>query len=740
MAYYRSVSLKVRHSFIALFFIVSTSVFFVTTLQAQQIKDMQFNNQPITDILLALAKMTGHSIIADATVTGVTTYYFHDTNFNQALHDFLAANHLYATETGGVYYVSRVAIEYDKEHKTVSIDADAVNVDIVVSMLEDRIGTTILHDALPNEPITIHMKNASLADVLAVLVRKYPSYSVQVANNYLYIQKAQSDRSPGVPGFNVIKRSGDHYAIDAKTVRFREVINELFTKGRREYSMLTQSDSVLNDLHYSGKTFDELLRLILAPVNADFVVQGGVYYLFDIQRRDVLQQYKRTVAIPLQYLSVKEIPNILPPDLAAANTMKTDLNTNTVILNGSTEQIEPLQAFIRSIDKPLADRKYYRFDLKYMTVDNVLKTFPQQFADLQPIVIPGTNSFVMLLSPQMQQSISSYVALIDRGSSGEPIQLKYIQSSDVLKGLPPGIDKSDITVTNDTSVIFFTGTPEKRKEFLNYLGVIDKPVPQIRYELLVVQYQRTNNSSYSVSFQNSASTTSPGLAFLGNISQLLSLSVDVVSSFGYLFALQLNTQLTHDNARILADTTINGLSGQQLKFQNTNTYRYQALQINPNTGAAEYTGVTQEITSGLILTINGWTSGDGMITMQVSATVSKQGSNATTNTSSTSQTANLPSTSEKVVTTNVRTPSGTPVVIGGLIQQDTEKTESKIPVLGDIPLLGLLFRSQSVTIDNTELVIYIVPHVEYPEPKSIDLSRRLQDLYAHFVSPEVAAR
>ena len=705
-------------------------------LHAQQIKDMQFSDQPITDILLALAKMSGNSIITDQTVTGSTSYYFRDTDFTTALHDFLAANHLFVRHSGSVYYVSRVAVAYDSAHGTVSVDADNVPIETIVQSLSRRMDTTILHDALPQGSLTLHIRNASLEAVLAILIRKYPDYSLEKGTNYFYIHEMQQQQGPSVPSRNVVTRTGDSYTVNAKSVRFREVVSELFSKGKREYSLLTQSDSVLNDLHYSGKSFDELLRLILSPANADYVEQGGVYYLFDIQRQDVLKQYKKTVAVPLVYLSVKDLPSLLPADLSTGNVMKLDSNTNTVILNGSSEEIDPVERFIRSVDKPLANRKYYRFDIKYMKVQDVLKTFPPQFSNLQPVVIPSTNSFVMLLSPQEQQQISTYVALIDQGSNGEPITLKYIQADDVLKNLPPDIDKSDITATSDTSVLFFTGTPEKRKEFMDYLSVVDKPIPQIRYELLVVQYQRSNTGSFSVNFQNSAATTSPGIAFLGNISQLLSLSVDVVSSFGYLFALQLNAQLTQDQARILADTTINGLSGQKLKFQNTNTYRYQELSVDTTTGQTLSTGVTREITSGLILNIDGWTSGDGMITMQVAATVSKQG-NSTSGSSSSSSTTNPPSTSEKVVTTTVRTPSGKPVVIGGLIQQDTEKTISKVPILGDIPLLGLLFQNPSVTIDNTELVIYIVPHVEYPEPKSVDLSRKLSYLYQHFVHPEV---
>jgi Flp pilus assembly secretin CpaC len=88
--------------------------------------------------------------------------------------------------------------------------------------------------------------------------------------------------------------------------------------------------------------------------------------------------------------------------------------------------------------------------------------------------------------------------------------------------------------------------------------------------------------------------------------------------------MQLNLQLGEDKARVLADTTLNGISGQEIKFENTNTFRYRDITIDPETGKPFYTGTTREITSGLVLNINGWVSGDGMITMKVNAAVSKQ--------------------------------------------------------------------------------------------------------------------
>ena len=61
--------------------------------------------------------------------------------------------------------------------------------------------------------------------------------------------------------------------------------------------------------------------------------------------------------------------------------------------------------------------------------------------------------------------------------------------------------------------------------------------------------------------------------------------------------------------------------------------------------------------------------------------------------------------------TVVLTPDGQTVVIGGLMRNDTGEVVTKIPVLGDIPLLGNLFKHKTSSSAKTELLIFLTPHV-----------------------------
>jgi type IV pilus assembly protein PilQ len=71
----------------------------------------------------------------------------------------------------------------------------------------------------------------------------------------------------------------------------------------------------------------------------------------------------------------------------------------------------------------------------------------------------------------------------------------------------------------------------------------------------------------------------------------------------------------------------------------------------------------------------------------------------------------VPSINKKQVTTTVLVENGGTVVIGGVYTQDVTDSSSKVPLLGDIPLLGWLFKNNTKTDAKKELLIFITPKI-----------------------------
>ncbi|HKM22025.1 MAG TPA: hypothetical protein VJZ01_08285, partial [Lachnospiraceae bacterium] len=257
------------------------------------------------------------------------------------------------------------------------------------------------------------------------------------------------------------------------------------------------------------------------------------------------------------------------------------------------------------------------------------------------------------------------------------------------------------------------------------------PKPQIRYQLLIMQYQKTDGITWGDNkYDINESSDSPSKSISGNFANLLNIQFDVISEFGYKLAAELNLKITEDKAKVLADTTLNGISGQDIKFENTDVYRYRDYTINTET--QEKTGVTREITSGILLKINGWVSGDGMITMDVNAEISKQGDSDQSGDSM----KNPPASSERMVTTQVRTKSGTPIIIGGLLQVEKSENANKIPILGSIPIIGRIFTNVSISNVTTEMIIYIVPYVHIAEKKLVDIFTKNGEYFRKYILRE----
>jgi general secretion pathway protein D len=70
-----------------------------------------------------------------------------------------------------------------------------------------------------------------------------------------------------------------------------------------------------------------------------------------------------------------------------------------------------------------------------------------------------------------------------------------------------------------------------------------------------------------------------------------------------------------------------------------------------------------------------------------------------------------PTTTKRSTKTSVVVKDNQTVVIGGLMQEKSEDTINKIPLLGDIPILGWLFKSKTKTKDKTNLFVFLTPHI-----------------------------
>ncbi|MDR1748231.1 MAG: hypothetical protein LBR47_04150 [Spirochaetaceae bacterium] len=693
---------------------------------------LDFRNQRITDILMALAEFSNQSIIMDPSVSGNATFRFADTGFENALMRFAEYCNLFVTKKNTDYYISKIDIRVSDDQR-ITLNADEVLPELIIKKLSQEAQTTILYDPLPQDRITIRVQNAAIEELLRLMFIKTPEYTVITQNGGFYLKRDQALLTEMRTTGNVrIDTADDLFTISSQKILFSALIDSLFKKAQKEYLILNRTAVALENIFYENKSFNDLLRIILDSVNYDYTIEKGIYYIFEIQKRDIVKKLKETVTIRLNHISAEELQNIIPTELNSSGFIKIDRNTNSIFVTGSDEEITPLIEFINSIDMPLEGRYYKLFTLHNIPVKDAVTLIPKSFLFIPPVILPNTSSFVTQVDAVNEQYILDYLEIIDTKNRSYPVRLRYIKSDELIRYLPPSAVKENIAPTGDTSLVFYTGSEDSYNNLIKEIALIDQPKPQIRYQLLVIQRQRSDNLKLGSDFSIGKTDALPSADFSARLSNLVNVNFDIVSAFGIQFAANLSAELGMDRAKILADTTLNAISDEEITFQNTNTYRYRDVAIEADSGL--YSGTTREITSGLILKIKGWVSGDGMVTVDVNANVSKQGAISSTDTS----TANPPPTSEKSVNTHVRAKSGQPIVIGGLLQSETDLAEKRVPFLGSIPLLGLLFRSQQITVTDTELIIYLIPFLHKQGSSSIDMAKRMHTYYRTYILGEKA--
>lgn len=694
---------------------------------------MDFRNQKITDIIYSIAEVCGKSVLIDETVTGNATFRFEDKDFESALERFARHCQLYVENNDGVYLISKVHIE-NKANDRLSINTENVQIEPFINMLSRFTNRTILFDNLPNAVITIRVSDASLEDVLNLTIVKLPGFGLErIADGYYITRSSGNMNKRNIDVFTMSDVDGK-FTCNIQNASFVNVIDTMFRKAGKEYAFLSKPNINLENMVYADKDFDELLKLFLYQCNCDFTVADNIYYIFEVQKKDIVKQFKETKIIQIKNINVDSLSAMLPNEFNAAGFIKYDKNTSSVILTGSPSEINPIEQFISKIDVPAEGRVYKSYYLDNINVKDAIAAIPKVLITSEVIILPSGNGFVTQVTEESGKALNDYIALLDNRKKNQAVKLKYIKSEDLINSLPSGIGKENITETNDPTVIFFSGTENQFEDFMSDLEQIDKPKQQIKYQLLVIQRQKNENFNWGTNFTVGENSGDAGYTWGGMLSNIFNINFDIIAEFGVQFAGSLNAELGEGKSRVLADTTLNGISGEALSFSNTNTYRYRDIIVD--TKGDLYTSTTREITSGLTLSINGWVSGDGMITVKVDAQVSKQGSAESSSSGNSADTSVPPATTEKKVSTNVRTKSGEPVIIGGLFQQEEDVSEKGVPLLGQIPVAGNLFKKRQTTVAESEFIIYLIPFLEENETDVLTEEENLARLKEKY--PEIS--
>lgn len=302
--------------------------------------------------------------------------------------------------------------------------------------------------------------------------------------------------------------------------------------------------------------------------------------------------------------------------------------------------------------------------------------------------------------------------------------------------------------TGEVGEAIVTSDPETRRlivitdeETSQYVSQVitnlDRPKPQVLIKVVFLEVTHNNNSDIGVEggFRRKIddSTTGQGANVFG-LSGLNSIATNVplnslglpVQSIGQTppgaGLYQILGQDYEVTLRAIAQAgKLEVLSRPSILTRNNQPATITVGQSVPLVTSVSYQGITgTPINSisyqsvGIILNVTPFITSDGMVEMIVSPQISQLSAQSVPIAAGVS----APIIDIRSADTVVVTPDGQTVIIGGLMQNSKTTTDSKIPILGDIPLLGAAFKRKAKTTVKTELIIFLTPHIVY-EPTQL---------------------
>jgi len=307
------------------------------------------------------------------------------------------------------------------------------------------------------------------------------------------------------------------------------------------------------------------------------------------------------------------------------------------------------------------------------------------------------------------KNLASVLNEVFRGVTSQTGQQQTAQSQQYFgtRGLQMSQEER-ITIVAETrsNSIVAIASPQTLSLIKATIEQLDRMEKQVLIEVLVVDVTLNKDFQLGVEWTFSASPVKLDTTEFssGIVKSDLQLS-DKVPSFTYTLLKDQTKVLIHN---LMKETKVDVKAAPRILTLDNQKAVINVGQDVPTLTGSQTTSSGQVIYTykydkvGVILEVTPHINQDDYISMSVKQTVSK-----ITETTY----FGAPVLDNREATTSVRVKNGETMVLGGIITDKLSVTENKIPVLGDIPLIGFLFKSEERISEKTELLLFLTPHI-----------------------------
>ncbi|MBV9851446.1 MAG: hypothetical protein JO250_17395 [Armatimonadetes bacterium] len=438
-----------------------------------------------------------------------------------------------------------------------------------------------------------------------------------------------------------------------------------------------------------------------------------------------------------------------PPSNNQGGTVVADSRTNSLVVTSTPENLDHVAQVLKELDRPATYQSTtFVYVLQNARADVVANLLNQSFGNRT------TNGPVggSLTNTGLTQAAANRAATTSAVGNAQPPTLNNnnnpgpnpgnnnaaFQNSGLFgsqnqnqNGQTTGLDSEGrvvnvrslmnqvLIVPNiDTNSLIVVAPPEDRQIVEDILKQMDEVPEQVMIETLVVEANLDKSEQLGIEY--SLNHNDPfGIHGLASLSQSFGLQANTAQPQGFRFTLtaaqyQVFVQAVQTEKRfnVLSTPRIFTTNNATAQINISQSLPYVTNQTVETTGTVLYNYNFLDV--GIVLTVTPRVTSNGHVIMDVTQTANDfVGYTA----------FNAPIVNQREAQTTVNVADGETVVLGGILNNTTTSTRSKVPLLGDLPLIGNLFRSTSKDNAKTELLVFLTPHVV----QSPEEARRLRE-------------
>jgi general secretion pathway protein D len=550
------------------------------------------------------------------------------------------------------------------------------------------------------------IKRADLLSVVSTLFRLNGVSIVEEAGIYRIIPLTEVSKEPVEIGFG---RSPEDLEVRGRSIiqiiplnfisssEMKTILQPFLTKGAtitevpgRNLLIIADTDENMKRLLQIVETFDD-------EVFEDIKVEMFVFKNFNV--RDVMDGLRG--ALPLFPTDEKGALKVRLLPIEKLNAL--------LVVAPNQEYLDHVRKWVNLIDKTFegASPKIYVYPLQNSKAEHVAEILQQ--------ILFGGGGISRSKAPSKTTTRSKARSTPTRVPAKRSLSISPLEEPLVSRGTKIFPDE----ITN--SLIILT-TPSDYPLIEDAIKKIDIVPRQVLIEVLVAEVTLSDKLKFGIewflkSHFSVDNTELTGFTAAG--SDQLSFDIEnPLSSSGFTFAAVDSADVIRGLLQSLAsESKVKVLASPHIMVSDNREAKIQVGKQVPVQTSTSVTSGGETVTSiqyrdtGVVLTVKPQINEGGLVSLEVKQEVSSVDPEAGV--------SGNPIISNRMAETNIVVQDGQTVVIGGLIQENKSIVREGIPLLKDIPILGLLFGYTSQEEERTELVVMITPHVA----RSIDESR-----------------